>query len=595
MDKKEVEKKGGNSINKLIDFIFSKDNRKYVLLLFIAAFILRFLISLRIRFYADELQFITQSIGFIDSGKLQTLNQDGVWYFLTNIFMNIFGVNVLGARFLSILLGAFSVILIYLIAKEIFDEKIALIASIILAFSSYHTLNSIGAMDLPMAFFVFLSMYFLILFLKTDKQKFFLLAWVSLGFAIMIKQIAVLFIPGFILFLIYHNKKFYAKFRFKQVVYAALLISLMIAPIFTFNYLLYKDKKLVDLQFSRFFNIAKEQYASIANTLNPFSLKTLFISFAEGPPGFFVALTFFYQFESIVILLLSILGGFILAKSQNKFKWLLALSFLIPFLFLAGTSLLPNHFIFSSLFFALFSANSVNWLSNRFDVKNRKKIIIFIILLVIISSFAQIYQETHGFFGKEEMGKLIDFKDKSMEKGSLVIADSRIYRGKIAFMLWDRHYLETNFFPDLFNQLDKFPGEYAPIKFYCIEAITDDSGWGTVKNQPEFNQTTEQIISLCKEQAQLIKTINDAKGEPHFAVYQGYVNFKSSALDFVDSTHEFFFYPLEYTPADRVFDNYETYTTFDSLLDNFAHLILYAEIILFFLLLLFLLYMFYKQ
>ena len=151
----EAKNQNKDFTNSIIDFLFSKDNRRYIVLIFLFGLIFRVLISLAIPFGADEMGYVVHSIGFIDSGKLQIHDQDGLWFFLSDLVMKIFGVTVFGARFLAALFGSLSIILIYLIGKEIFNRKTALIAAAIMAISSYSILNSIGVMDVPMAFFAF--------------------------------------------------------------------------------------------------------------------------------------------------------------------------------------------------------------------------------------------------------------------------------------------------------------------------------------------------------------------------------------------------------------------------------------------------------
>ena len=67
----------------------------------------------------------------------------------------------------------------------------------------------------------------------------------------MIKPIALLFIPAFTIFFFLYNKKYHKKYRLKKIFYAALIILLMVLPVLTYNFLLYKDKGLVDMQFAR--------------------------------------------------------------------------------------------------------------------------------------------------------------------------------------------------------------------------------------------------------------------------------------------------------------------------------------------------------
>src|SRR3989344_3159475 len=163
-----VTQKKEGAVERTVDFLFKEENNRYILLLFVIGLVLRLFISLRIPFGADEMGYAVHSIGFIDSGKLQIHDQDGVWFFLSDLFMNLLGVNVLGLRFLAVLFGSLSIILIYLVGKEVFDKQVALIAAFLLTVSSYSILISIGSMDVPMAFFSLFSMYFLILFFKTN-------------------------------------------------------------------------------------------------------------------------------------------------------------------------------------------------------------------------------------------------------------------------------------------------------------------------------------------------------------------------------------------------------------------------------------------
>ena len=197
---------------------------------------------------------------------------------------------------------------------------------------------------------------------------------------------------------------------------------------------------------------------------------------------------------------------------------------------------------------------------------------------MLINIYAFSY--TLGFFGKNELQKMIEYKDRNIEKNALVIADARIYRGRIVFMFWDRHYLESSLFPQLMQESEKINEQAIPVPTYFIEAVTDDSGWGTIKDQPDFNKSTEDLVSFFKNNSRLVETIYDISGNKHFNVYRNDFSLKPSVLPMADSTHQWFFYPVAYKPASQVFDNYETHNIFDALLDKIAHLILYLEVAL---------------
>lgn len=583
-------------IDKSIDFVFSKDNRKWVLLLVILGLIIRIISALHHPFYADEMVHGTHTIGFIDSGKLQIMDEDAVWFWMNDFFMGIFGTTVFGLRFFAILMGSLSIILIYLIGKQVFNEKIALIASFIFTFSPFQIIHIEGLMDIPMEFFALFALYSLIMFFKTDKMRFFYLIWISLGVAIMVKQIALFFIPALIISLIYYNKKYKNSFKIKQLIIAGLIILIMVTPVLAFNYLLYKDKGIVDVQFSRFTGIASDTYQGISSTMLSFSPSRLLLPFDGRLPGIVQALQMFYTYDNILVILFALIGIFFLFKLNIKFKLVFILTFAFPFIFLAGTSLLSNHFVFVSFYTSLLASLGISIISDKFSSEKFKTNFLYIILiLILILSTYKVYQENNGLFGSNEITQLVDFKYKNIEKDSLVITDSRIYRGRIAFMFWDRHYIETSYISELFNQQEQLPGQSVPINIYFIEAATDDSGWGTIKDQPDFNTSSEAIAAYFKSSANLIKTIDDTEGKPHFKVYRLSLQMKPQLLSLADTTHSWFYYPVAYKPESQIFDNYVTYTTLDNLLDSFAHFILYLDIILAFLLIFNIFYLLYKN
>ncbi len=568
-------------ISSIIDFIFAKDHRKWLLLIFLLSLVLRVLIGIRVPFNADEMVHGTHAIGFIDSGKLQIMDQDPLWFWLTDFSMKILGFNVLGIRFMSVLFGALSVLAIYLLGKEIFNGKTGMVAAFIFATSAYQLVETRAEMDIAMVFFVLCAMYFLVVFFKTSQKKMFILGWVSLGIAMMIKQIAVVFILPLMLFSLYYSKKYEKEFRFKQIAQAAAILLILSIPVLTFNYLLYKDKGIVDLQFARFTKISFGTYQAIGATAQPFQVKSLFVPTGGLSPGLIEGLRMFNR-ETPIILLLSVIGLFFLFASKNKFTGLLLFSFLTIFIFLSGTSLLSTHFVWGSSYIALLSALAIVKISEKFKKEQHAKACMYLII-IIIAIFAIIEISSapaYGFFGKNELGKMIDYKEQAINPNALVVADSRIYRGRIVFMFWDKHYLEANFFPQLLQEMEKMPGDPVPTDTYFIQCIPTDCGWGTVKDQPEFNASMENIVAFFKSKAGPVATINDIEGNPYFHVYKQTFPLKPGVLEVADSTHDWFYYPVAYKPASKIFDNYQTHNALSRFLDRFAHLILYAELVL---------------
>ncbi|PIZ83345.1 hypothetical protein COX97_01255, partial [Candidatus Pacearchaeota archaeon CG_4_10_14_0_2_um_filter_05_32_18] len=92
-----------------------------------------------------------------------------------------------------------------------------------------------------------------------------------------------------------------------------------------------------------------------------------------------------------------------------------------------------------------------------------------------------------------------------------------------------------------------------------------------------------------------IKTINNVYEKPYFKVYKKTVYLKSGMIPVADSLKEWFFYPLNYQPKSKIFDNYQTHTLYDKLLDQAAHAILYVTIIICGLLVLLTVYLLHRE
>ncbi len=582
-------------IDKSIDKLFSlKKETFFIILIFIIGFFIRILTAFGKKFSGDEMVHGTHLIGFINSGKLQIMDQSAIWFWLGDLFLKIFGVNMFGIRFTSILFGSLSLILIYLIGKSIFNKKVGLIASILAAISSYGTSFMEANMDTTMTFFAIFSIYLFILFINEEETKFFYLSWISMGIAVMAKPIALLLLVGLGLSSLYYEFKKYKKINFKRYIILIILLLIIFTPVLTFNYLLFKDKGMVDLQFSRFTRISFETYESIAPTIESFSFHTLFVDYGANNPGIFEAFSYLSRYETFLVLLFAVIGLFYLFKTKNKFIFLLIATFIIPFLFLAGTSLLPNHFIFTSYYVTLLSAFGIFKASNLLlkNEKHRKILISLIILIILIMTYAKMIDLHSGniYNRKNELGKLINFKEDNIEDNSLVVLDGRIYRGRTVFMFWDKNYIEGSIFLDILSNQNNMPGNTQEFVTYYVECIPDDCGWGTIDEQPEFNETMESLTQEFKKQSEIVKTIKDGNENSIFNVYKTTILLKSETLPIVRSTHQWFYYPINYKPQSKIFDNYQTDSFFDKLLDLIAHLILYIEIAITFLICLSLFY-----
>jgi len=602
--------------------IFSKDKTKLYLLIFIIlGFFLRIIAAINLTVSADDMVFAVHAINFLGSKKLEVYDQStSLWYSLTDLFYKIFGVGQVGSRFSSILFGTLSILLIYLLCYEIFKNKrISLLAAFLLAISPFHIKNSLAEMDITVMFFIFLSLY---LFIYGMRRKFFLfLSPVSFGLAILTKSYSVIFIPGLFFLGLYFMKKnnFDNKEIIKTIILFSVILFFFVLPTLTYNYLLYKDKKIMDFQFSRHFgkylpNFDEKKARQLYGWNVGWNAKSDIEGFFFGNsihlggskiPSSLYSFSFLL-FGDPIITIFGLFGLVMLFKRKNLYVWIFLAVFLIPFMYIGSIAIMPKHFIFALLALTPSAAYSLNKTYEKLLEKRVKINKIFIILLLFSLIYLGSNKVTLGnFYSVSAIKQMISYKEKIPEN-ALIVADSRIYRGQINWMFHDRNYVEANYFPNVFKISEESPGTKIPIGVYFIECVPDDCGWGTVLGQPEFNETMENIAKFFKNNSEISETIYSSEekpfylffGErkPHFSIYKRTLALNPVVFRVIKNTHVWFLYPIGYDESIQVlFDRYNIYSSFDMLLNKICLMIIRLGLVLALLSVLFLFYIAFKK
>src|SRR3989344_1029545 len=91
-------------LNKILNFMFDKNNTKYLILLFFLGMILRIIFAFMIGGSPDEMVYGVRALGIINSGLLQEMHENPVWMYLTDLMYKIFGMTLISSRLLSIIL-----------------------------------------------------------------------------------------------------------------------------------------------------------------------------------------------------------------------------------------------------------------------------------------------------------------------------------------------------------------------------------------------------------------------------------------------------------------------------------------------------------
>ena len=185
-------------LDKIIDFLFSiNKNKFYLILILLIGFILRLIAAINLSVSADDMHHVTHAINFYSADRLITYDQSsGLWHAFTSIIYKSLGTTQLASRMAALIFGSLSILLIYLLTKEFFNERTAIFASFLLAVAPFHIQNTMAEMDVMAIFFVLLAMLFFIKALKTNKKYFYLLSGIFLGLAIYTKVYPLLFIPS---------------------------------------------------------------------------------------------------------------------------------------------------------------------------------------------------------------------------------------------------------------------------------------------------------------------------------------------------------------------------------------------------------------
>ncbi|MBS3071622.1 glycosyltransferase family 39 protein [Candidatus Pacearchaeota archaeon] len=628
---------GGNDevIGKVIDRIFeTPKNLAYLLAIFMVGFILRLIAAINLSVSADDMHFVTHAINFFSADRLVTYDQSsGLWFAFTSVIYKIFGMTQLTSRMAPLIFGSFSILVIYLLSKEFFDEKTSLCAAFLLAIAPFHIKNTIAEMDVTAMFFVLTAMFLFVKSLKNDRFRYFALSGIFMGLAIYTKVYPLLFIPSLLLYFAYynrkHNEKIFKKRNIKKILVFLFFIFIFTIPALAHNYLLYSDKGFMDLQFTRTFGIGEDVSAQYYSWDAQFEAKNSWAGLifgdtkhvASGAPLLYTAVMYIFKGDPLnfvfgVIGILLILFYRKTEKNENREKgkeyiklFVLSILFVLPFL--ASIILLPKHYLFLEILlipFSAFTLISINNLISKGKNKNYLKVFVAIIFI-----FSLIYlglppkADIHHFYGESHVGQVINYKNKNIAKDSLIIADNRIYLGRSYWMFQERPFLEVSDFLAAAQESQKIAGETKNVGVYYFECVIDDCGWGYIKGQPEFNKSMEDFTALFATSGKLVKEIYEPmEKKPYYPlfvgekeqminVYYAEVPLKQAVIDYAKKPKVWFLYPIGYQPSTEVFDNYQPISLTELLVDKTARGVVILALILAFLSPIYILYLLYNS
>jgi len=622
--------------DKILDYVISlKENKThlYLWIIVLIGLILRIIAMINISWDGDSPHYMIHAINFTKSGLLTSWNQSaGLWYFLTSIMYSIFGFSYITARILTLFVSTLTIIAIFLFTKEFFkNEKAALISAMFFAFYSGSIKMTIAFMHAMVLLLLIMGMYYLLKAERTNKNRYYLIAFLYFGVSQMLKAYTVLFCPGIVLFMIGNKiiieKKDYRevikdKLLWKRIFLFGVIMILSFSPIAIYNYLLYKYNGHADMQFTRMFGLYNEKADRLFSwdpgyhqSFNP--LKLFWKGNYANTPDIITLISYFFALAPFITILFFFSLIYSIKNIQKNplikkylLYWVLVLLF--PMFYLISVLTLPKQIIFFPAFFIPLISYSLFK-----DIRiTRKKFIGLLIIFLFFCLFALsiTYRVHENFYYKKPNIQLFDV-GKNIQENSLVIQDPRIYGGYVLLSFFKAPIITPYEFQEIMN-LNQNLSDQIWIDLYFIRKIEDKESSLELENYFNVLENQTEVVKIIYDkdlEVHYLENENISKGTmkytlkdpvqfnlgywkfynpfishpkeiPVYKIHKTQISFSKSLLDYLKTNRYFLLHPVGYNTQINHEFYYDPIYTPDKILNKFAFFIMYLGIILFFIL-----------
>jgi hypothetical protein len=548
-----------------------------LMVIFAIALILRIIAASNVDIGPDELVYSVIPLNIIEAGRLGTVEQSPIYFYLKDISYSLFGgVTPISTRLPSIIFGSLATIVLFFLSYEIFRKKnVAFFTSFLFAVSGYAVTYNYES-DMTAYFFALLSILFLIRSFKENREWDLLLSAGFLGLAFLCKVLVILFVPAYVFIWLWYfiknksNKKLDIK-KISYVVGGIILFLIVLIPIFSYNYLTYQEKGITDYYFSNTLGIGETVHQGMAN--KPWELSRIKEVMKEKVKELFKLDT---------ILLLMVTTGIYFSWKRRKIETtflLLTGIFLIGYI--SGVTGSPTHYLWLPILLSIFGALTLNNLSIYIKRKfNKKNILLAIAIIILIINVTLMWSEINQ---KSSILALREYVDENIPDNAIVVLDPRIYRGNYAYVFNDKHYLEANHFQTLMNDLDQFQGQKKSVPLYYIECGKQTTCSWSTEDYQRISEFGEQLTNYFKQNSQFLIEVTGtekiAGRKHHFPIYLGTIEVPESIYSTIDQTHQFWFYPVGWKNPKQAVDNYQA-KGFGKLINGVGFLILWVDVII---------------
>ncbi|MEA5533093.1 ArnT family glycosyltransferase [Crocosphaera sp. XPORK-15E] len=428
--------------------------------------------------------------------------REGLYIYLMIPFIKIFGLNEFAARMTSGVIGTLTVLIVYYLAKEVFNQRVALFSALLLAVSPWHI--QFSRITFRAILFPCLFCLSLLFFFKSFKNpKFLPLSGLLFSFSIFTYQSARVFVPLFLIGLIFIFHQFLWQHKFYTLL-ASLVFLLFFIPQIIFYVSPQGMTRANDVILSsNWLTIIKVYFSH-------FSPEFLFFKGDPNPRHLPQHRGELYYFEMITIPL----GLFYLIKEKRKENTIFLIWLILYPLPAALTS--EIHSLRAIIGAPLFAIISGYGLTKLFDLRlpYKKSIINFIVLLIVSISFV-FY--SHRYFidyprwlstaWLSTMGEVITYADKTSSQ--CIVLDTNIYGEHIYILVPFYTKLEPSYYQKLgvdvaIHRLD--------MGSWKVENLNEIS---SLNKQCVYITTTQQLETIIGKgyKPQPLEHFKDINGE----------------------------------------------------------------------------------
>ena len=238
-----------------LDFLSTKSVENYLVLLWMTFCFLVLVYKLDAvpPYHADENFYVESSLRMVKSDDYITpvyhekkrFAKPILYYWMVASSYKIFDISLTSARLPSVLFGTLSVGLVFLLGCRLFDRRVGLFSAFILPSIYLHfQISRWSTTDMALSFFVVLSIYFFVLFYKSEYRKFLFayLFYISMGLGFMVKGPLAILIPFLTVigYLIITKKK--NSFKDLYFIQGLIILAIIILPWFIAMFWMHGDE-----------------------------------------------------------------------------------------------------------------------------------------------------------------------------------------------------------------------------------------------------------------------------------------------------------------------------------------------------------------